>query len=158
LTHPEARADDRITQRRRTEARLPSAAALALVLAASGVLGVGGAASWFAQGDDAPGTTPPSPMLEALSLLSPDIDAFEFTHWSALKAIHAGADVTSASPLSERQRLMLDIAHEETPTFPLGLDRLGTWSERWGWDTTDLEWQASCCGDPDFALLRFREG
>ena len=39
-------------------------------------------------------------LLEPLSLLPSDIDAFEFTHWSALKAAHGGSDVTSASPLS----------------------------------------------------------
>lgn len=98
-----------------------------------------------------------TPMLEALSLLPPEIDAFEFTHWSALKAAHGGADVTSASPLAERQRLLLDVAGSEATTFSPGLDRLATWSDRWGWDTTDLEWQASCCGAPDFTILRFRE-
>ena len=87
--------------------------------------------------------TDPTPILGALSLLPPDIGAFEFTDWAALKAAHGGSDVTSASPLAERQWLLLDITREEYTTVPPGLDRLDTWSERWGWDTTDLEWQAS---------------
>ncbi len=129
---------------------------LALLVAAPTALGIGGTTLVLAQDDRAPAADS-TPMLEALSLLPPDIDAFEFTHWAALKAAHGGADVTSASPLVERQRLMLDIALQEATTSPLGLDRLGTWSERWGWDTTDLEWQASCCDAFDFFILRFRE-
>lgn len=130
---------------------------LALLLAVPAALGIGGSSSTSAQDDDGRVATDSTPMLDALSLLPPDIDAFEFTHWSALKAVHGGSDVTSASPLAERQRLMLDIARHEATTFPLGLDRLATWSERWGWDTTDLDWQASCCQVPGFAILRFRD-
>ncbi len=120
-------------------------------------LGIGSTTPAPAQDDGAPAAADSSPILEALSLLPPGIDAFEFTDWSAIKAAHDGSDVTSASPLTERQRLMLEIARHEATTFPLGLDRLGTWSERWGWDTTDLEWQASCCNAFDFSILRFRE-
>ncbi len=136
--------------------RFALAAVFALLLAVPTALAFGGTTSALAQDDGGP-VADPTPILEALSLLPPDIDAFEFTHWSALKAVHGGSDVTSTSPLAERQRLMLDIARHEATTFPLGLDRLGTWSERWGWDTTDLEWQASCCNAFDFFILRFRE-
>jgi len=129
---------------------------LTLLFACTTGLGVGGTPPALAQDDGGPAADS-APILEALSLLPPDIDAFEFTDWSALKAAHGGSEVTSASPLAQRQRLMLNIARQEATTFPLGLDRLGTWSERWGWDTTDLEWQASCCNAFDFFILRFRE-
>ncbi len=129
---------------------------LALLVAVPTALASGGTSSVLAQDDGGPAADP-TPILEALSLLPPDIDAFEFTDWAALKAAHGGSDVTSASPLAERQRLMLDVARYEATTAPLGLDRLGTWSERWGWDTTDLEWQASCCDAFDFFIFRFRE-
>lgn len=133
------------------------AVALALLIAAPTALGIGGTPAVLAQDDRAPAAADSTPMLEALSLLPSDIDAFDFTHWSALKAAHGGSAVTSASPLAERQRLMLDIARQEATTSPLGLDRLATWSDRWGWDTIDLEWQASCCGAFDFFILHFRE-
>ena len=120
-------------------------------------LGIGGPSPALAQDDGGPAADS-TPILDALSLLPSDIDTFEFTHWSALTSAHGGADVTSASSLAERQRLVLEIARSsEATTFPLGLDRLATWSERWGWHTTDLEWQASCCYAPDFTILRFRE-
>ena len=123
---------------------------LTFMLAVPTAGSIGGPATVLAQQAAGPAAADSTPMLEALSLLPPEIDAFEFTHWSALKAVHGGADVTSASPLVERQRLLLDVARSEATTFPPGLDRLATWSDRWGWDTTDLEWQASCCGAPDF--------
>ncbi len=129
---------------------------LALLISVSSAFGIGGTPPVLAQDDHAPAADS-TPMLEALSLLPADIDAFEFTHWAALKAIHGGSEVTSASPLAERQRLMLAMDQHEATTSPLGLDRLATWSERWGWDTTDLEWQASCCGASDYSILRFRE-
>jgi hypothetical protein len=137
--------------------RSPLALVFALLLAVPTALGIGGSSPALAQ-DDGGTAADSSPILDALTLLPPEIDAFEFTHWSAIKAAHGGAEVTSASPLVERQRLMLDIARSpEATTFPLGLDRLATWSERWGWDTTDLEWQASCCDAFDFFIFRFRE-
>ncbi len=137
--------------------RFALAAVFALLLVVTTALAIGGTTSAVAQDGLAPVEADPTPMLEALSLLPLGIDAFEFTDWAALKAAHGGADVSSASPLAERQQLMLDLARSEATTFPLGLDRLDTWSERWGWDTTDLEWQASCCNAFDFFILRFRE-
>ena len=126
------------------------------VLVASTALSIGRPNPALAE-DDGGTSADSTPMLDALSLLPLGIDAFDFTHWSALKAAHGGADVTSASPLEERQRLMLDIVRSEAMTLSPGLDLLATWSERWGWDITDLEWQASCCFSPYFTILRFRE-
>jgi len=129
---------------------------LAILVSALPALGVGGTSPALAQVDGRPAAHS-TPILEALSMFPADIDAFKFTDWAALKAVHGGVDVTSASPLTERQQLMLDITRDEAPTFPLGLHRLATWSERWGWDTSDLEWQASCCYASDFTIPRFRE-
>ena len=136
--------------------RFALTAVFALLLAVLTALAIGGTTSAVDQDDGGPAADP-APILQALSLLPLDIDAFEFTDWAALKTAHGGSDVSSASSLAERQRLMLDIARYEATTSPLGLDRLGTWSERWGWDTTDLEWQASCCNAFDFFILRFHE-
>lgn len=94
-----------------------------------------------------------SPLLEALALMPPASDRFEFVDWTALKRLHGGADVTSASPLPERQQLLLEIARSETSPVPLGLDRLEPWRQRWGWDNTDLAWQAAAA--PFVSILRF---
>jgi hypothetical protein len=73
--------------------------------------------------------------------------------WDQLKSLHGGADVNSTSPLAERQRLLLAIAQAEAAPLPLGLDRLTIWSDTWGWDNTDLEWEARIYGT--LAVLRF---
>jgi hypothetical protein len=70
-------------------------------------------------------------LLEALSLLPSDIDAFEFTHWSALTAAHGGSDVTSASPLSWHDSRRTDVLEETASATVVGLevDVAATW--RW---------------------------
>ncbi len=98
-----------------------------------------------------------SPLLDALAFASPDTISFEFTDWTALKALHDGSDITSASPLEDRQRLVLDMVHAEASRFDFGLDRLATWPELWGWDDTDLAWEATWFPF-DVRVLRFREG
>ena len=86
--------------------------------------------------------------------------SFDFTDWTALKTLHGGADITSASPLEERQRLVLDMVRSEASGSRFGLDRLATWPELWGWDNTDLAWEATPW-DPrseSTKVLRFRDG
>jgi len=99
----------------------------------------------------------PTPLLEAVAYMAPSAEdwnrRFEFTDWSELKRLHDGKGITSDSPLKERQRLLLDIARSEAVLDPLGLNRLGSWKEAWGWDNTDLAWQAHI--GQDDAVLRF---
>jgi hypothetical protein len=109
--------------------------------------------------------TPPtssatSPLLDALAFAPPGIISFEFTDWTALKALHDGSDITSASPLDVRQRLVLDMVNSEASTRDFGLGRLATWPELWGWDNTDLAWEATWVPwfDSSAKVLRFREG
>jgi hypothetical protein len=101
-----------------------------------------------------------SPLLDALAFAPPEIIAFEFTDWTALKALHGGADITSASPLAERQRLVLEMVNSEASQFEFGLGRLATWPELWGWDNTDLAWEATWVAAPGTRswVLRFRDG
>ena len=90
------------------------------------------------------GAATSTPLLEAIASLDPtsELVGVDFVDWAQLKALHGGASITSASPLQERQQLLLDIARSESLTLGLGLDRLATMAASWGWDTTDLEWQA----------------
>jgi hypothetical protein len=98
-----------------------------------------------------------TPLLEAMAYLDPRSDpvSASFVDWSQLKRLHGGGDVTSGSPLQERQRLMLDIARSEATPVELGIDRLATWPEAWGWDNTDLDWETRVFGA--LVVLRFGE-
>ncbi len=129
---------------------------LALLLTGSAAAAVGApSAAQDPAAEDRGSPTAPtaSPLLEALTLMPAGSETFEFLDWTALKALHGGAAVTSASPIDERQRLLLAIARSEASPVPLGLDRLEPWRERWGWDTTDLAWQAGVA--PFVSILRF---
>ena len=106
-----------------------------------------------------PAPSATNPLLDALAFAPRGIYSFDFTDWTALKALHDGAGLTSESPLEERQRLLLDIATVEASASGFGLDRLATWPELWGWDNTDLAWEATPW-DPLSAaarVLRFRD-
>jgi hypothetical protein len=101
--------------------------------------------------------TSPAPLLEALAFVPVGSEpaGLDFIDWAQLNKLHGGAGITGASPLAERQRLMLDIAHAEAATMPLGFDRLAAWPEAWGWSNADLEWEARVYGT--FAVMRFGE-
>jgi hypothetical protein len=114
--------------------------------------------------DEGPTVAPPassatSPLLDALAFAPRGIYSFDFTDWTALKALHGGAGLTSESPLEERQRLFLDIANAEASASGFGLDRLATWPELWGWDNTDLAWEARPWNprSEPAKVLRFRD-
>lgn len=85
-----------------------------------------------------------SPLLEAMALLHPRSDpvVVDFVDWAQLKRLYDSESITSSSPLEARQRFMLEVARHEAVPVPLGLDRLPTWPDAWGWDNTDLDWQA----------------
>ena len=86
----------------------------------------------------------PPPLLQAMAYVHPKADpvSVDFVDWAQLKRLYGHEGITSASPLAERQRFMLEVARNESLPVPLGLDRLATWPEAWGWDNTDLDWQA----------------
>lgn len=97
-------------------------------------------------------------LLQALAYVPRDAVSVEFTDWAALKQTYGGEDVTSSSPLEEREALLLEIGRSDAVLAPLGLDLLDTWPAAWGWDTTDLAWQLDAVtmnGAP--TVLRFRD-
>ena len=101
-------------------------------------------------------TSVTTPLLSALAYAPLDVESlrFEFTDWAALKALHGGTQVTSGSPIEDRQALLLDISHAEASPLPWGFDRTLR-SDSWGWDSTDLEWEASL--DGHVTVLRLRD-
>lgn len=105
---------------------------------------------------------PGSRLLEALAYVPPDgeVVSVEFIDWAALKAQHGGDGVTSRSPLHDREAVLLEIARWEAVDTSLGLDRLASWVDAWGWDTTDLDRQlhlTASPGVPSTTVLRFRD-
>ncbi len=140
----------------RSWTRLLCALLVTLCLVAAPVLTLG------AEPDAPDPRQPNSRFLEALAYVPPDgeVVSVEFTDWAALKAQHGGDGVTSQSPLREREAVLLEIARWEAIDTPLGLDRLASWVDAWGWDTTDLDWQLHLTappGVPPTTVLRFQD-
>ena len=82
-----------------------------------------------------------------------------YTDWAAMKAAHGVADITSATPLDERIAAMLQLTRSEAPFAAFALSHFRGHADSWGWDTSDLDWEASLQGDgPPVAVLRFRHG
>ena len=137
---------------------------VAFLLAMSGAVATGFPASALTPDDELPATPPASsatsPLLDALGYAPLKTISFEFTDWAELKTHHGGDDISSASPLADRQRLVLDMVNSEANQFDFGLARLATWPELWGWDNTDLAWEATWVAAPGTRswVLRFREG
>jgi predicted secreted Zn-dependent protease len=100
----------------------------------------------------------PGALLQALAYAPRDAVSVEFTDWAGLKLASGGEDVSSDSPLDEREALLLAIGRSEAVLAPLGLDLLDSWPAAWGWDTTDLTWQldaVTVSGAP--TVLRFHD-
>jgi hypothetical protein len=90
--------------------------ALALAIAGQSALGIGGTTPVLARDELASTAADSTPMLEALSLLPPGIDAFEFTHWSAAFRKSSGSNLDGGAwsrPAAERcSRSMMILKRE----------------------------------------------
>jgi len=101
----------------------------------------------------------PSPLAEAVRFTPPGTDALLLTDWAAMKAAHGYEGIGSATPLDERMDAFLDLTSQEAPMAGFAIDRFRGHAESWGWDTSDLDWEASYAGEgPPVAVLRFRDG
>ncbi len=99
----------------------------------------------------------PRPLAEAVTFAPLGASTILFTDWAAAKAAHGHEDVTSATPLEERMDAMVDLGRTEAPFAGYAIDRFALHAEAWGWDTADLDWEASYVMDgPPVAVLRLR--
>jgi len=100
-----------------------------------------------------------APLAEAVTFAPPGASAILFTDWAATKAAHGYQDVTSRSPLEQRMDAMSDLGRTEALFARFAIDRFATHADAWGWDTTDLAWEAFYLLDgPPVAVLRLRDG
>ncbi len=99
------------------------------------------------------------PLGEAVTMAPLGTSSILFTDWAAMKAAHGLEDITGATPLDGRMDAMLSLGKIEAPFAGYAIGRFRGHADAWGWDTTDLDWEASYLLDgPPVAVLRFREG
>ena len=120
------------------------------------------ALSVFAAASPQPAAAASKTALEqALDYAPPATTEIAFTDWQRLKAIEGIAAVNSVSmpDVRERIRKMLVITQERhAPMAGFGLAKFATFAKTWGWDTSDLAWEAMLNLDDEAPLyiLQFR--
>jgi hypothetical protein len=109
--------------------------------------------------EPAPSAASVFPALQAaLAFVPPTAQQLYFTNWAAIKAAGGASAVTGASPLDTKMELLLELDKSHAPTSGFGLAYLSRQWEQWGWDTTDLLWEATIQGEgPPAFVLRLRD-
>ena len=113
------------------------------------------------EASSSPATAPPAwaPLAEAVRFSPMSASLISFNDWASMKRLHGFGGVTSATPLGERMDAWLEIMDAESPAAVFAIGTFRVHAASWGWDTTDLDWEASfSAGGPPVAVLRFREG
>lgn len=105
-----------------------------------------------------PDSAPISAHLEEALALSPaTTELIAFTDWSVIKEIAGVGDLTGEAPLEERLDFLYGQQAQAIGSLFAG-GYLRNHAEIWGWDSTDLLWEASLTLDgPPLYLLRFRD-
>lgn len=98
---------------------------------------------------------------DALSLIPAGTDDLMllFTDWDGIRLSLGLDDVTSASPLDLRLQLGMSTSGGHAAGSAFALQHLADHASNWGWDTTDLRWEARVIAGrlPPFYLLKLRE-
>lgn len=99
-----------------------------------------------------------SSLSEAVAFAPPDTSWVFYTNWDALKAARDLESLDSTVPEDLRLDGMLRLIRDDVVVSGYGLQHLRGHAEAWGWDTTDLAWDAQILADgrPVY-VLRFRD-
>ena len=83
-----------------------------------------------------------------------------FTDWAQIKENLGLEFLTSAGSLELRFEMGLRLSEDQAAASAFGLSRIRTHAEDWGWDSSDLDWEATIGSDewPLVYLLKFSEG
>jgi hypothetical protein len=98
-----------------------------------------------------------SALLEALHFAPTTTEAFAFTDWSQLKTALDASSLTSASSMAERIDFLLPATRDLGAASGFALQFLEKQADLWGWDTTDLLWEATISAGPPVYVLKLRD-
>jgi hypothetical protein len=98
----------------------------------------------------------------ALAYAAPGTSALAFTDWQRIKAAEGLAALNSANTsLDDRAQRFYDvILDRHAPMSAFGISRFVNFAEVWGWDSTDLAWEATYeqKDSAPLVVLQFRAG
>ncbi|MBW7885235.1 MAG: hypothetical protein H3C34_21915 [Caldilineaceae bacterium] len=104
-------------------------------------------------------TTPsaPSALTTALGFTPAGATLLQFTNWSLIKQYESAGQVTSKSSMDARMDFLLSTTRQQAAASMFTGNYLRNQAELWGWDTTDLLWEATIDGiGPPIHVLRLR--
>jgi len=99
----------------------------------------------------------PAPLLAAMHYVPAATETLAFTDWAVLKTALDAEGITGASHEDVKLDFLRDATMDLATASGFGLAHLDTMHELWGWDTTDLEWEATLTGGPPVYVLKLRE-
>ena len=78
----------------------------------------------------------------ALSMVPDDVLQFRFSHWNRLKRHNRVPEMTSDFEMLDRKRFMVDVLTNNQVAAVMDKDFFEVQANLWGWDSTDLVWEA----------------
>jgi hypothetical protein len=83
---------------------------------------------------------------DALSFAPPNTDLLGYTNWVAIKRQQSVESLTSAAPFEQRMELMRALNRTHAAAAAFAIAYFARQAEEWGWDSTDLLWEAAVQG------------
>lgn len=98
-------------------------------------------------------------LTEAMAFAPTNVQMLLFTDWTAIKSSLGMDDVTNGSPMEDRMAVVGSINMTEAAAAGFAVDRFIGHADAWGWDSTDLDWEAEILAEQGRThVLRFRDG
>jgi hypothetical protein len=112
-----------------------------------------------AQSPSPSGASGESLLAEAFWFLPPGGTDVAFTDWDRIRRSQGALDLTGESPLDDKAAFLMATARDEAAASGFALARFRDHRAVWGFDTLDLDWEATYTVDgPPVFVLRFRDG
>jgi|GEM_PF-945455 len=86
-----------------------------------------------------------SPLAEVLKFVPIEMrePGVFFTNWAQIKVLIGLENITSESPFELRLELMQRTSQDQAAASAYGMSHFRQHADTWGWDTTDLDWEAN---------------
>lgn len=127
-----------------------------------GLLCLAAMVTWTGTAAQSPSVSPKpgtGRLAEAFWLLPPSGSDVAFTDWDRIRASQGAQELTGDSSLDDKVAFLMATSLDEAAASGYALARLRGHRDAWGFDTLDLDWEATYSADgPPVFVLRFRDG
>jgi hypothetical protein len=104
------------------------------------------------------GSSTPSVVSRALAFMPATATEVSFTDWALIKQYKGATALTSASPVSTKQKFLNSLTKDQAVTAQFGLDFYRLMHGLWSFDSFDLQWEAEGeTSSTPVSVLRFND-